>query len=86
MQYPKCIQQMKKIRKECAVVKNVNTQNWKSKSSALIKIKASPSSEVGTITELSGLPTEIREDNLEKVVIAICHKLRLENQVKSKDI
>ena len=41
---------MKKIRKECAVVKNVNTQNWKSKSSALIKIKASPSSEVGTIT------------------------------------
>ena len=37
-------------------------------------------------SELSGLPTEIREDNLEKVVIAICHKLRLENQAKSKDI
>ena len=59
--------------------------NWKSESSALKKVK--PKSELYSWhnnIELSGIPNDIPEDNLEKVVIDICHDSDVE--IEPKDI
>ena len=61
-------------------------QNWKSESSALNKSQAKSeqySSQHNNI-ELSGIPNDIPEDNLEKVVIDICHDSDVE--IEPKDI
>ena len=60
-------------------------QNWKSKSSALNKSqpKSKQYSQHNNI-ELSGTPNDITEDNLEKVVIDICHDSDVE--IEPKDI
>ena len=60
-------------------------QNWKSESSALNKSQAKSKqySQHNNI-ELSGIPNDIPEDNLEKVVIDICHDSDLE--IEPKDI
>ena len=59
-------------------------QNWKSESSALKKVKPSPSSTYDNNFELSGIPNDISEDNLKKVVFDICHSSDLE--IEPKDI
>ena len=60
-------------------------QNWKSESSALNKSQAKSEqySQHNNI-ELSGIPNDIPEDNLEKVVIDICHDSDVE--IEPKDI
>ena len=60
-------------------------QNWKSESSALNKSQAKSKqySQHNNI-ELSGIPNDIPEDNLEKVVIDICHDSDVE--IEPKDI
>ena len=74
----------KKIRSELAVVKNVNTKLeeriiYLEKNQA----KLEQYSQRNNI-ELSGIPNDIPENNLEKVVINICHDSGLE--IEPKDI
>ena len=60
-------------------------QNWKSESSALNKSQAkSEQYNQHNNIELSGIPNDIPEDNLEKVVIDICHDSDVE--IEPKDI
>ena len=60
-------------------------QNWKSESSALNKSQAkSEQYSQHNNTELSDIPNDIPEDNLEKVVIDICHDSDME--IEPKDI
>ena len=73
-----------KIRSELAVVKNMNTK-LKEQIICLEKnqAKSEQYSRHNNI-ELSGIPNDIPENNLEKVVIDICHDSGLE--IESKDI
>ena len=75
---------MKKIRSELAVVKNINTK-LEERIICLEKnqTKLEQSSRRNNI-ELSGIPSDIPENNLEKVVIDICHDSGLE--IEPKDI
>ena len=73
-----------KIRSELAVVKNMNT---KLKEQIICLEKNQAKSEQYSRhnnTELSGIPNDIPENNLEKVVIDICHDSSLE--IEPKDI
>ena len=73
-----------KIRSELAVVKNVNTK-LEERIISLEKnqAKSEQYSQRNNI-ELSGIPNDIPEDNLEKVLIDICHDSGLE--IEPKDI
>ena len=71
-----------KIRSELAVVKNVNTrlEEW-----AISLEKNQAKSEQYSRrnnTDLSGIPNDLPENNLEKVVINICHDSGLETEPK----
>ena len=74
----------KKIRSELAVVKNVNTK-LEEQIICLEKnqAKSEQYSRCNNI-KLSGIPNDIPENNLEKVVIDICHDSGLE--IEPKDI
>ena len=75
-----CILQTKKIRSELAVVKNVNTK-LEERIISLEKSQAkSEQYSRRNDTELSGNPNDIPENNLEKVVINICHDCSFENE------
>ena len=57
--------------------------NWKSESSAMKKVKPSSSSTASVNNiELSSIPNDIPEENLEKVVIDICHDSDVEFEPK----
>ena len=73
-----------KIRSELAVVKNVNTK-LEERIISLEKNQAkSEQYSRCNNTELSGIPNDVPEDNLEKVLIDMCHNSGLE--IDPKDI
>ena len=72
-----------KIRSELAVVKNVNTK-LEERIISLEKNQAkSEQYSRCNNTELSGIPNDIPEDNLEKVLIDMCHNSGLEIDPKN---
>ena len=84
MQYSSYIQQMKKLEVNWQLWK-MWTLKWNSESSALKKNQAkSEQYSRRNNTELSGIPNDVPEDNLEKFLIDIFHDSDLE--IESKDI
>ena len=73
-----------KIRSELAVVKNVNTKLEERIISFKKNQAKSEHYSSCNNTELSGIPNDIAENNLEKVVVDICHDSSLE--IEPKDI
>ena len=74
----------RKIRSELAVVKNVNTKLEEQIISLEINETNSEQYSRRNNSELSGIPNDIPEDNLEKVVIDICDNSGME--IEPKDI
>ena len=73
-----------KIRSELAIVKNVNTKLEEQIISLEINETNSEQYSWRNNSELSGIPNDIPEDNLEKVVIDICDNSGME--IEPKDI